>query len=617
MARNRKLLWQIFIPFFLIVMVSLSAVAWYASNSLSRFYRNQARRELRERAMIIKSLVEEDIQKGKYDLVNRRCRELGRATSTRVTVVLRSGEIVADSDENPEEMDDHSKRPEIRKAFKGEIGVASRYSKTLGKEMMYLAVPLHGRTVERAFGKDDDDEVRAGAKARAKAKAPIRAFVRVSVPVKTIKEKTASMHRDILTGGAVVALLAVLVSFWVSHRINSPILEMKRGAERFARGELDYRLATGENEEVAALADAMNNMAQQLGERIDQITKQRNERDAVLFSMVEAVFAVDMEERFIRCNRAAKILFGVGEDEVVLKRPFRDVIRNSDLESFVTKTLSASEAVSGEIRFHSGRSRYLHAQGAGLRDESGESMGALIVLHDVTKLKRLEAIRTEFVANVSHELKTPIASIKGSAETLKDGAIDDPNGAKQFLDMIVRHTARLASIIDDLLILSRIEQDESDEMEDMSLAPISPVLHSAMLAVREKAKQKDIEFKVDCSSSLHAFISPRLLEHAVINLLDNAVKYSDKGGSVKLSALEEEDRVVMTVEDQGCGISEEHQERVFERFYRVDKARSRKLGGTGLGLAIVKHIATAHNGSVKVESELGKGSRFTISLPKS
>ena len=611
MARNRKLLWQIFIPFFLIVMVSLSAVAWYASNSLSRFYKDQARRELKERAVIIKSLMKEEIEKGRYDMVNRQCRELGRATSTRVTVVLRSGEIVADSDEHPEEMDDHSQRPEIRKAFKGEIGVASRYSKTLGKVMMYLAIPLRSSVKDRATGKD------SVAKAGARTKAPIHAFVRVSVPMKTIKEKTASMHRDILTGGAVVALMAVLVSFWVSHRINRPILEMKKGAERFARGELDYRLATGENEEVAALADAMNNMAQQLGERIDQITKQRNERDAVLFSMVEAVFAVDMEERFIRCNRAAKILFGVGEAEVVLKRPFRDVIRNSDLENFVTRTLSASEAVSGEIRFHSGRSRYLHAQGAGLRDESGKSMGALIVLHDVTKLKRLEAIRTEFVANVSHELKTPIASIKGSAETLKDGAIDDPSSAKQFLDMIVRHTARLASIIDDLLILSRIEQDESDEMEDMSVAPIAPVLHSAMLAVREKAKQKDVEFKVDCSSTLHAFISPRLLEHAVINLLDNAVKYSDKGGDVKLTAAEEEDKVVMSVEDEGCGIPEEHQERVFERFYRVDKARSRKLGGTGLGLAIVKHIATAHNGSVKVESELGKGSRFTINLPKS
>jgi two-component system phosphate regulon sensor histidine kinase PhoR len=582
----------VYLPFLLIIIASLATVAWYATSTLTRFHARQTEAGLRERAEMARELLRPLIRRGRYAELQRVSRRLGETASTRITVILPSGRVVADSDEDPAEMDDHGGRPEVAAVLAGkQRGISTRHSATLDKRMMYLALPMElGR------------------------KGGVDAVVRASIPYGAVSREVADIYANIVWGGVIVAVLAAVASLWVSHRLNRPIQEMRKGAERFAEGNLGYRLKEGGSEEMATLADTMNRMAAQLGERIREITSQRNELEAVLTGMVEAVFAVDMDGRLIRFNQAAQKLLGL-EGSPDLGGEIGTLCPNPDLQRFVSRALTSSEPISGEVVFHNGRDRYLQAQGAKFRDERGVSLGALVVLHDVTRLKRLEEVRRDFVANVSHELKTPIASVKGAAETLRDGALSDPEDAGRFLDIVLRHTDRLAAIVDDLLTLSRIEREEEPEQLDLTRAPILPVLEAAVLAARQKAERKRIEVKVDCPEELTAHMNPHLLEHAVINLLDNAVKYSEPGSAVEIRGVDEEGEARIQVRDTGRGISEADQKRIFERFYRVDKARSRKLGGTGLGLAIVKHIASAHHGRVTVESEPGEGSLFTIHLP--
>jgi two-component system phosphate regulon sensor histidine kinase PhoR len=302
-----------------------------------------------------------------------------------------------------------------------------------------------------------------------------------------------------------------------------------------------------------------------------------------------------------------------------VRRPLQDVIRNPDLRRFALLAIDCREPVEDDLVLRGARDRIIRLRGTALRDLSGEG-GAVIVLNDVTDMKRLENVRRDFVANVSHELKTPIASIKGFVETLLDGAADDPADRRRFLDIVARQADRLESIIEDLLSLSRIEQSEEAGNLPREPVPIAELLAAVTADCLPRAADRSIRLELSCPDSLVAEVNAPLLEQAVINLVDNAIKYSEPGRTVRLSADEEPaaaggPAVRIMVEDEGCGIDGEHLPRLFERFYRVDEARSRKLGGTGLGLSIVKHIVQAHDGTVAVQSEPGKGSTFTIRLP--
>ncbi len=356
-------------------------------------------------------------------------------------------------------------------------------------------------------------------------------------------------------------------------------------------------------------------MAVELREHIDTVMRQRNEIEAVLSSMVEGVIAVDMEERVISMNHAAARMFRCDLAEVQ-GRSIQEVVRNTVLQQFVKNALSSQEAVEKEIVLSSDIDRFLNGHGTLLRDAEGKQIGALIVLNDVTRLLRLEKIRREFVANVSHEIKTPITAIKGFVETLRDGAVENHEDAERFLEIIGKHVDRLEVIIEDLLSLSRIEQEAEREKVVLDEGRLKDVLETAIQVCEAGAIAKKIGVELSCAEEIVAKLDPQLLEQAIVNLIDNAIKYSNDGGTVRVEALQRESETIISVRDQGCGIEKEHLPRLFERFYRVDKARSRQLGGTGLGLAIVKHIAQAHGGRVAVESIPGKGSTFSIHLPK-
>jgi two-component system phosphate regulon sensor histidine kinase PhoR len=362
------------------------------------------------------------------------------------------------------------------------------------------------------------------------------------------------------------------------------------------------------------LAKALNEMATQLHDRILTITRQRNELEAVLASLSEGVLAVDSRGHVVSVNKAAAELLNIDPGQAQ-GRNVEEVTRNVGLQQFVKDALQSDKSTEGDVSFPDEGGRFLHLHGAGLLDARGERSGAVIVLSDMTRIHRLENLRRDFVANVSHELKTPVTSIQGFVEALQDGELGEPEQAVRYLGIIAKHAERLNAIIDDLLSLSRLEEVGQRRAILFETTNIKPILAAAVEFSGIKASQKNVTINLDCADRIQAKINTPLLEQAVVNLVDNAVKYSEEGRAVDVVAREQGREIVIEVRDEGCGIPPEHLERIFERFYVVDKGRSRKLGGTGLGLAIVKHIAQAHGGTVTVESTPGQGSSFRIHLP--
>jgi two-component system, OmpR family, phosphate regulon sensor histidine kinase PhoR len=589
MAKKRSLLWHLFSSYLFITLLSLVAVGWYASASFKQFLWNQMERDLMVRSSLLGRQIFEYLDPLKDQQIDATCKRLGFPGGGRFTVILPSGRVVGDSAEDPSRMDNHLDRPEVAAALSKEPGVSQRHSPTLGTRLLYVAVPVKdgGRTL---------------------------AVVRTSVSLDAAQEAIGAIHTKIVIGGLIIAGLATLLSLLVSQRIRRPIEEIKRSAERFARGDFQSPLPVSDLEEIASLSLAMKQMASELQRRINTITEQRNELEAVLSSMVEGVFGVDREERIIGMNVAAGRILGC-DPSSAQGRSIQEVLRHSELQRFVKQALSSHETVEKDIVLYAEQETILSGLGTPLRDGNRNRIGALIVLNDVTRLRKLENIRRDFVANVSHEIKTPITAIKGFVETLRDGAAKNSEDAERFLAIVQRHVERLEAIVEDLLALSRIEKEREKGEIVLEAHGICEVLAGAAQVCEIKASAKNIALELSCEGHIQGKINAPLLEQAVVNLIDNAVKYSEPGKPIRIEARREGKGVAIRVQDQGCGIEKKHLERLFERFYRVDRGRSRKLGGTGLGLAIVKHIMQAHGGSVSVDSLPNRGSTFTLHIP--
>ena len=586
---KRRLFFQIFPSFLLIILIIIIALSWYVSSSFRSFYLDETSSKLEARANLVREYLLKKNLLNSEDL-NIECRHLADLSNTRITVVSKTGKVLADSDENPYLMDRHSDRLEIIEALNGRTGTSVRYSYTLNQDMMYLAIPVFENDV-------------------------IVAVVRLSFPLTFIEDTLWQIQERIIIGGIIIAVLAAFLSFIISRRISRPLERIRKGAERFARGKFDKKLYGRGSVEISSLAETLNTMAKQLDERIRTLSKQRNEQEAMLRSMVEGVIAVDMDERIILINKAAGNFFQISAKDCS-KKLISEVIRNTSLQEFIRYALKSNKRTKTEITIFQEKDLVLEIRGSALQDVKGNQIGTLIVMNDITQFRQLESMRSEFVANVSHELKTPITSIKGFVETLQDGEVKDPDKIIQFLDIIAKQTDRMNAIIDDLLKLSRIEQQKESSDIQLSQNKICDIIIGAVQDCKSQTAQKRISINIDCEDNIFANINPPLLQQAITNLIDNSIKYSDTGGKIEITVLEKKKKIMISVQDWGCGISKEHHQRLFERFYRVDKARSQKLGGTGLGLAIVKHIAAIHNGKVSVESEPGKGSIFSIHLPK-
>jgi len=586
--KRRRLVWQLYPSYLLLICLVIFAVGWYVSVELRNFHYQQTSSDLLARAQLIeyqlKGQFNDDSQSRLTGLVKR----LGEQSETRITIIQKDGRVLADSREDALQMDNHAGRPEVLQALAGETGVSVRFSHTLGQSLMYVVVPVY--TDGQLIG-----------------------FIRTALSISDIDATLSDIYWQLLLGGLMIAVLLAPVCWWFSRHLSRPLELMTAGAQRFSRGELGTPLEVTGSEETGRLAVAMNKMAVDIAEKIDQEVEQRREIEAILGCMNEGIVAVDSGERVIRMNNAAAALFDVSP-KLKPGRPIQEVIRQAGLQRFIRQALAQKEPTEDELVLHGPKRRYLHVQATPLTGKAKERIGVLVVLHDLTRLRQLESVRRDFVANVSHELKTPITAIRGAVETLLDEDVEN-DSSQRFLQIIFKQNERLNALVEDLLDLARIEQGAIQGGWEMTDSPLCSVLESSRMACESLLQQQQIDLEINCSEHLHARINASLLEQAIINLLTNAIKYSDPGGRVVIETVEQEKQIGIRVQDFGCGIEPEHQSRIFERFYRADQARSRNLGGTGLGLSIVKHVAQAHRGEVEIKSIPGEGSSFTILLP--
>jgi two-component system phosphate regulon sensor histidine kinase PhoR len=595
MARSR-FVWHVFAGFCALVAAGVVGCFWLSSVQLARL---ADAAQLQRVADVATGLAANFSDRS--DVVDpaafaNATRLLIGGTRARVDLLASDGTLLATSTPGGIEQERSAATPAdtlVSEARSGRIARTSRYDAAAGKRILVVAAPVG--PAGRPTG-----------------------IVRVTADTVESDAELARSQRWLLLGFLAWAAAALAAGRAVSSRLARPVADLSAAAVRLADGDVSAPIPTAEAAELVNLAEAIGALREQLVERGLTIGRQGTQQEAVLGSMIEGVLAIDARQRVVGINRAAAELLAVDPARAI-RRPLQEIVRNPDLRRFALRAIDCREPVEDDLLLRGVRDRTIRLRGTALRDLSGEG-GAVIVLNDVTDVQRLENVRRDFVANVSHELKTPIASIKGFVETLLDGAGDDPADQRRFLAIIARQADRLASIIEDLLALSRIEQTEGTGDLPRETTRIADLLSAVIVDCLPRAEDRSIRLDVSCDESVEAKVNAPLFEQALINLVDNAIKYSDPGRTIWIKVTSKATTtgdmpVVITVRDEGCGIEAEHLPRLFERFYRVDKARSRKLGGTGLGLSIVKHIVQAHGGTVAVESEPGVGSTFTVCLP--
>lgn len=509
----------------------------------------------------------------------------GATAQVRVTIINPQGVVLADSQHDPETMENHATRPEVRQAYGGRVGRSIRHSATLNHDLCYLAIPL---TLNGKSGH----------------------VLRLAVPVEDVDEAIAAVRWRILIASLEAALFALGLAYIFSRSFTRRIGRLRAFAEGLAEARFSKKLEPEANDEIGALARSLNRMASQLRELVERLSLESARRQAILASMVEGVLAVDSELRVTFSNES--FLRAVGATAPLPDRmPVVELVRDPGLHEILRRVNSSQQSLRQRLVLPAAEGRIFEVQAAPLAAPSGR--GAIAILHDITDIERLERVRKDFVANVSHELRTPLTAIQGYTETLLEGALEDKENNRRFLEIIKAHATRLNNIASDLLTLSELESGKA--VAEPVRVPVPEALEAALRTVAAEANVRGVRLLCGKLEDAHVMGDRVRLEQAFVNLLDNAIKFNRPNGEVRVQASRMGDKVRVTIADTGIGIPSGDLPRIFERFYRVDKARSREVGGTGLGLSIVKHIIERMNGSIQVESLLGKGSTFHVSLP--
>lgn len=508
------------------------------------------------------------------------------ASGARVTVITSDGQVLADSQSDPQTMENHAGRPEILDAMAKGDGRSKRHSVTINRDLLYYAV-------------------------RQNMPAGPPVVLRFALPLEMVNEVLGSFRRSLWLSSFVILLVAGTISMLVSRSFTDRVERLKEFSRRVAEGDFRPLPRDGSGDALEALGISLNRTAARLDRTIGTLTEERNLSSAILGSMVEGVAVVNGSERLVFANPAFAEILGLDVPPTP-GSALVEVVRQTELLEAVRQVLQGEPQVQSEIVTGTLRQHFFAATVAAVR--AGETSGAVAVLHDITELRKLERVRRDFVANVSHEFRTPLTAIQGFAETLLAGAIDDPQNRGRFLEIILEHSRRLARLTEDLLKLSKMDADRLElELRRVSAAQF---VQGCLETTQHRAAEKDLRISVNMPQHLPDIAGDRrLLAEVLQNLLDNAIQYTLPGGQIMVSAEAGEGEVVFTVSDTGIGIPQAEQPRIFERFYRVDVARSREAGGTGLGLAIAKHLVEVHGGRIWVDSEVGQGSQFHFSVP--
>ncbi len=575
----RSIRWRIAITFVALILVCIGGLGAYLLHFVKANYLDSLRTQLTDEAQLVGDASEPYLDGGQVESIDVLAGRLGDKIGARITIIDADGVVLGDSEKDPRTMENHGNRPEVIEALSSEVGSSIRYSTTLGCDMMYVAVPM------MVNGK-------------------IAGIARVSLPLAEINESLGHINRIIVGGTAVAAAVAILLAFQISRSTTEPLKRLTRMSKRMARGELDQKIEATSRDEVGELAEAFNLMAARLKEMVTVLTDERDKMSAILSTMGDGILVVDSESRVTMVNRAAEKLLKLSEDEAV-GHTFIEVVRDHELDSILQECLKIREQQTGVAETEPGR-QFLRMIATPL------GSGSLVLLQDISELRRLEAVRRDFISNISHELRTPVASLKVLAETLQEGAIDDRAVAQDFLHKINIEVDRLTQMVNELGELSRIESGEfSFKIEPVD---VEDIVTRVAERLRAQAERGGLSLKVDIPHGLlKALADEERVEQVVVNLLHNAIKFTPPGGRVTISTKVEGDSILVSVADTGVGIPADDLPRIFERFYKADKARVG--GGTGLGLAIANHIVEALGGKIWAESIEGKGSTFTFTIP--
>ena len=590
------------------------------NETLSRFFQKrdllQLQNSLTRQSVLIRELATPLL--GDPGRLQEQMKKIAAGTDIRVTIIDPKGTVLADSSETLEklpEMENHATRPEITAALRKETGVSIRYSMTLGTRMLYVAVPILINFREPEIGAVpatiSEKKSKVGT-VPILEDTRVLGVVRTAMPVTRVDEILASVRQPVLFTAVLGILIVLIAGMLFSHHLTMRIRRITSVAERYARGDWSEKILIGGQDELKMLANTMNQMAATLRSRIEDLESEKGKVSVILNHMNEGVIAVNRRKQVILMNPTAEKIFGC-DTSAIQSKSLIEVTRHPQIERIVDRAFEDQKTGSEEIQF-SGETKKTLRLSVVILKEHARDIGGILVFHDMTEIRRLENIRKEFVTNVSHELRTPLTAIKGFVETLLGGASKDPSAGERFLKIIAEETDRLGRLVEDVLTLGEIEQKIALMRKDrVDLAPkltvileqFKPGIEKSDLTVENRIPGKPLIVPGDGDKIHQVFV----------NLIDNAVKFNRPGGKIVLSADQKPEGVTITIEDTGIGISEEAQRRVFERFFRADKARSKELGGTGLGLAIVKHIMEAHGGHASCQSTPGQGSQFSVFFP--
>jgi len=585
----RRLRWRLTATYIFLIIISMLVLGAYLLYSLEGYFYNNLETRLKTQAQLACRVIEDIPHDWSTAAMEDMAGKISRDVKARVTIISSSGVVLGDSEKDSRQMENHLDRPEIQEAKRNGIGLAIRHSSTLGIDMMYVAVPIsrNNKTV---------------------------GFMRLALPLTEAKHAFSKLWSAVLIAILLTVICTAPISLMLGKKVTKPIEKLIEFAGQISKGNFNYQASIQSNDEIGELAKTLNQMTATIDEKVKLISEERSKLKTVLANMTSGVILVNKNGYVDLVNPAAeKFLSFMGQKSIGL--PHTTVIKNPELSARINEALKKRKAVEKEIKINCPDESTIEVNISPIRDHFGNFTGVIVVLHDITEIRKLEKMRRDFVANVSHELRTPVTAIKGFTETLLDGALYDQAACKEFIEIIDKEVNRLARLIHDLLELSKIEAKQVKL--NRRPANIIAVIRDTVNKLQSQIESAGLTMELNLpDKEIKVNIDQDLIGQVILNLVDNAVKYTPSGGKIQIEVSDKKHDIIVWVRDTGIGIPSKDIERIFERFYRVDKARSRKQGGTGLGLSIVKHIIDIHGGTVGVNSTPGKGSEFFFTLPK-